>query len=248
LKSFRYFDIIMVAFVAVLLISNIASNKIVWFGQLSDFRLAFDGGTILFPLSYIFGDVLTEVYGYKRSRRVIWMGFGAAALMALVLWVVSLLPADPTAGEQTAVFNTALGSTPYIVIGSLVAFWAGEFSNSFVLAKMKVATKGRWLWMRTIGSTLVGEGIDTILFTTIAFALGGALLGAPMEGSLFWSIVIANYVFKVGVEVLFTPITYLIVGFLKRVEHEDYYDVNTDFNPFLLNPTDSPGTASARAS
>src|SRR5689334_19560883 len=107
----------MVAFVAVLLISNIASNKILWFGQIGDFRLAFDGGTILFPLSYIFGDVLTEVYGYRRSRRVIWMGFGATALMALVLWVVALLPADPTAGEQTAVFNTALGSTPYIVLG-----------------------------------------------------------------------------------------------------------------------------------
>lgn len=241
MKSFRYLDVIMVAFVAVLLVSNIASNKIVWFGFLGDFRLAFDAGTILFPLSYIFGDVLTEVYGYQRSRRVIWMGFGATALLAVVLWVVSLLPADPTAGDQTAVFNTALGSTPFIVLGSLIAFWAGEFSNSFVLAKMKIATKGKMLWARTIGSTLVGEAIDTVLFATIAFAIGGVLLGSPMDGSLFWSILIANYVFKVGVEVLFTPITYAIVGFLKRVEHEDYYDIGTNFNPFVLSPGDPAG-------
>jgi uncharacterized integral membrane protein (TIGR00697 family) len=237
-KSYRYLDVVTVAFVAVLLISNIASNKLVDLGWFT-----FDAGTLLFPLSYIFGDVLTEVYGYKRSRRVIWLGFAAAALMALVLWVVTLLPAAPDAGEQTAVFNTALGSTQYIVLGSLLAFWAGEFSNSIVLAKMKVAMKGRWLWMRTIGSTLVGEAIDTILFLTIAFAVGGALMGQPMDGSLFWTIVISNYIFKVGVEVLFTPITYAIVGFLKRAEREDYYDVNTDFNPFDLGIAPEPQTA-----
>ncbi|MEO5951432.1 MAG: queuosine precursor transporter [Chloroflexia bacterium] len=240
MKSFKYFDIVMVAFVAVLLISNIASNKLVDFGQFT-----FDAGTILFPLSYIFGDVLTEVYGYKRSRRVIWMGFGASALMALVLWFVTILPAAPNSGDQTAVFNTALGSTPYIVLGSLIAFWAGEFSNSIVLAKLKVAMKGKQLWVRTIGSTLIGEAIDTVLFITIAFAIGGALLGSPMEGSLFWTIMISNYIFKVGVEVLFTPITYAVVTFLKRAEHEDYYDTNTDFNPFTLSaPTNEPASVS----
>jgi uncharacterized integral membrane protein (TIGR00697 family) len=230
LKAYRYFDLVMAAFVAVLLISNIASNKIVTLGPFT-----YDAGTLLFPLSYIFGDVLTEVYGYRRSRRVIWTGFAAAALMAVVLWVVTLIPAAPDAGPNTDAFNAAVGSTPYIVLGSLIAFFAGEFSNSFILARMKVATNGRWLWARTIGSTIVGEAVDTILFLTIAFAIGGVLQGSPMEGALFWSIFWSNYVFKVGVEVLFTPITYGIVGFLKRAEHEDYYDRNTDFNPFTFD-------------
>ena len=234
MKSYRYLDLVMAAFVAVLLISNIASNKIVLFGTLT-----FDAGTLLFPLSYIFGDILTEVYGYKRSRRVIWTGFGATALMALVLWTVTLLPPAPDSGPQTAVFDQAIASTPYIVLGSLLAFWAGEFSNSFLLAKMKVATQGRWLWSRTISSTLVGQAIDTILFASIAFALGGLLLNSPMPGEIFWSIVISNYIFKVAVEVLFTPITYAIVGFLKRREQEDYYDTNTDFNPFKVSAADA---------
>ena len=230
MKAYRYFDLVMAAFVAVLLISNIASNKIVTLGPFT-----YDAGTLLFPLSYIFGDVLTEVYGYRRSRRVIWTGFAAAALMAVVLWVVTLIPAAPDAGPNTEAFNSAVGSTPYIVLGSLIAFFAGEFSNSFILARMKVVTNGRWLWSRTIGSTIVGEAVDTILFLTIAFAIGGVLQGSPMEGALFWSIFWSNYVFKVGVEVLFTPITYGIVGFLKRAEHEDYYDRNTDFNPFAFD-------------
>ncbi len=232
MKQFRYFDLVMVAFVAVLLISNIASNKLVQFGP-----FGYDGGTILFPLSYIFGDVLTEVYGYKRSRRVIWVGFGAAALMSLVLWFVTTLP--PLAGTeaQATAFNQALSTTPFIVLGSLIAYFAGEFSNSFVLAKMKILTNGRWLWTRTIGSTIVGEGVDTLLFATIAFAIGKALLGSPMEGGVFQQLVISNYIFKVGIEVLFTPITYLIVGFLKRKEQEDYYDVGTNFNPFIVSTT-----------
>ena len=230
MKAYRYFDLVMAAFVAVLLISNIASNKIVTLGPFT-----YDAGTLLFPLSYIFGDVLTEVYGYRRSRRVIWTGFASAALMAVVLWVVTLIPAAPDAGPNTEAFNSAVGSTPYIVLGSLIAFFAGEFSNSFILARMKVVTNGRWLWSRTIGSTIVGEAVDTILFLTIAFAIGGVLQGSPMEGALFWSIFWSNYVFKVGVEVLFTPITYGIVGFLKRAEHEDYYDRNTDFNPFAFD-------------
>lgn len=234
MKSFKYYDLVMAAFVAVLIISNIASNKIVPFGSVGNFDLTFDAGTILFPLSYIFGDVLTEVYGYKRSRRVIWTGFAAVGLLAVVIWLVTLLPVAPDSGPNSAVFDQAMASTPYIVLGSLVAFWAGEFSNSFVLARMKVLTKGRWLWSRTIGSTLVGEAVDTLLFAGIAFALGSALQGSPMSGSLFWSIIVSNYIYKVGVEVLFTPITYLAVAFLKRAEREDYYDVNTNFNPFLV--------------
>jgi uncharacterized integral membrane protein (TIGR00697 family) len=231
LKNYRYFDLVMAAFVTVLLISNVASNKFVSVGPFT-----YDAGTILFPLSYIFGDILTEVYGYKRSRRVIWTGFAASALMALVFWVVTLLPIPTDQGPlpQSEAFNIALNSTPFIVLGSLVAFFAGEFTNSYVLARLKVATRGRWLWSRTIGSTLVGQVVDTLIFLTIAFAIGGVILGSPMDGSLFWSIVISNYIFKVGVEVLFTPITYAIVGFLKRAEHEDYYDTHTNFNPFLL--------------
>ena len=240
MKNYRYFDLVMAAFVAVLLISNVASNKIVQLGPFT-----YDAGTILFPLSYIFGDILTEVYGYKRSRRVIWTGFAASALMALVFWVVTLLPipADQGPQPQSEAFNIALNSTPFIVLGSLVAFFAGEFTNSYVLARLKVATRGRWLWSRTIGSTLVGQVVDTLIFLTIAFAIGFAVLGSPMDGNLFWSIVISNYIFKVGVEVLFTPITYAIVGFLKRAEHEDYYDTHTDFNPFILSVRDDRDAA-----
>ena len=220
-QSYKYFDLIMALFVAVLLISNVASSKILELGPFT-----FDGGTLLFPISYIFGDILTEVYGYRRSRRVIWAGFGSAALMALVFAVVGALP--PAEGwENQAAYEAILGTTPRIVLGSLIAYFAGEFSNSYTLAKMKVLTEGRWLWTRTIGSTLVGEGVDTLLFVTIAFA-------GTMPASLFWSIVVSNYVFKVGLEAIMTPATYSITGFLKRTENEDVYDVDTDFNPFKL--------------
>lgn len=220
-KAFRYFDFIMASFVAVLLISNIASTKIVQVGPLT-----FDGGTVLFPLAYIFGDVLTEVYGYSRGRRVIWTGFVWIAIAALVFTMIDKMQPAPGWELQDA-FSAILGQTPRIVLGSMLAFWAGEFVNSYVLAKMKVATKGRWLWTRTIGSTLFGEGVDTVVFLLVAF--WGVL---PVD--LLVSIAISNYIFKVGIEVLFTPVTYGIVGFLKRKENEDYYDVNTDFNPFVL--------------
>lgn len=220
-KSFLYFDFIMASFVAVLLISNIASTKIVQVGPLT-----FDGGTVLFPLAYIFGDVLTEVYGYSRGRRVIWTGFVWIAIAALVFTMIDKMQPAPGWELQDA-FSAILGQTPRIVLGSMLAFWAGEFVNSYVLAKMKVATKGRWLWTRTIGSTLFGEGVDTVVFLLVAF--WGVL---PVD--LLVSIAISNYIFKVGIEVLFTPVTYGIVGFLKRKENEDYYDVNTDFNPFVL--------------
>jgi uncharacterized integral membrane protein (TIGR00697 family) len=221
-QRFRYYDLVMAAFVTVLLVSNIASAaRIVkiWF-------FTFDAGTLLFPLAYIFGDVLTEVYGYARARRVIWVGFGANALMSGLLMLIGLLPWAGF-GPSTSAYYEVLGFTPRIVAASLVAYWAGEFSNSFVLAKMKIWTKGRFLWSRTIGSTLVGQGVDTGVFILVAF------LGA-FRGSELLSLIISNYIFKVGVEILFTPITYLIVGGLKRAEGVDHYDYKTNFNPFHL--------------
>jgi len=220
-RSFRYLDFITAAFVAVLLVSNVASTKIVAFGPFS-----FDGGTLLFPLAYIFGDILTEVYGYARSRRVIWIGFFWLLAAAVVFAIVDWLPPAADWPNQDA-FNAILGQTPRIVAASLLAYFAGEFANSFVLAKMKVATEGRWLWMRTIGSTLVGEGIDTVVFVLVAFY-------GVLPNALLWAVLVSNYIFKVGVEVLFTPVTYRVVAFLKRAEHENYYDVDTDFNPFVV--------------
>jgi uncharacterized integral membrane protein (TIGR00697 family) len=222
-RSYRYLDFITAAFVAVLMISNTVSVK-----PVRVWLFTYDGGTILFPLSYIFGDILTEVYGYARSRRVIWSGFGACALMAIMYILVGRLP---TAGGWPFQkdYQNILGLAPRIVTASLIAYFAGEFSNSFILAKMKIWTRGRWLWTRTIGSTLVGELADTLLFVAIAF------LGAPgYPTRMLTAIVISNYIFKVGVEVLFTPATYWVVGFLKRREQEDYYDYQTDFNPFKL--------------
>jgi uncharacterized integral membrane protein (TIGR00697 family) len=218
-EQFRYFDILMALFVAVLLISNVASSKIVRLGSFS-----FDGGTLLFPLSYIFGDILTEVYGYRRSRRVIWTGFGAAALMSLTFMAVGALPPGEGWSGQEA-YELILGFTPRIVAASLVAYWAGEFTNSYIMARMKVLTGGHRLYLRTILSTVVGEGVDTLLFCGLAF-------GGVLPASLLRVVIISNYVFKVGVEVLATPLTYLAVGHLKRVEQSDVYDRDTDFNPF----------------
>jgi uncharacterized integral membrane protein (TIGR00697 family) len=218
-RRYRYIDIITASFVAVLLISNIASTKILNLGPFS-----FDGGTVLFPLAYIFGDVLTEVYGYRRSRRVIWTGFFWIFIAAAIFMLVDVLP--PAEGwELQSSYHAILGQTPRIVAASLVAYFAGEFSNSFILAKLKLATRGRWLWTRTIGSTLVGEAIDTAIFLTIAF-------WGTMPSTLLTAVFISNYVFKVGVEVLFTPVTYAVAGYLKKVEQEDYYDRDTNFSPF----------------
>ena len=232
MKQYRYFDLIMAVFVTVLVLSNIASSaKIVDLGfSLFNVPMAFDAGTILFPVSYIFGDVLTEVYGYKRSRRVIWAGFACLALSAFVFWIVGILPGEATwqgyAGD--AAYSVILGgmSTGGIVLASLAGYWMGEFSNSFVLAKMKVLTNGRWLWTRTIGSTLVGELVDSIMFVVIASAFG------VFPWSLFLTLTVTNYLFKCGVEVLMTPVTYGVVGFLKKMENEDFYDRETNFNPF----------------
>ena len=221
-RSYNYLGTIGVLFVAVLLISNVAASKIVQIGWLS-----FDGGTLLFPLSYIFGDVLTEVYGYKSSRPVIWLGFLCAFMMSALFFIVGLLLASPEWGNQEA-YDAILGFVPRIVGASLIAYLAGEFCNSYVLAKMKILTKGRWLWTRTIGSTLVGELVDSALFVTIAFAgLFSTVLLATM--------IISNHLFKTAVEVIFTPATYKTVAWLKKKESEDYYDFGTNFSPFVLN-------------
>lgn len=230
--NYRYFDLIMAAFVAVLIISNVASSaKIVdWGFDLFGVRMAFDAGTLLFPVSYIFGDVLTEVYGYRRSRRVIWTGFVCLALSSLIFWVVRWLPGEAEwqgyAGQDA--FDAILGgmSSGGIVLASLLGFWSGELSNSFVLAKMKLLTNGKWLWTRTIGSTLVGELVDTLAF------IGIASLFNVFPWSLFLTLVLTNYLFKCGVEALMTPVTYRIVRLLKNAENEDFYDYNTNFNPF----------------
>ena len=232
LRVYRYYDWIMALFITVLLVSNIASSaKIVdWGVSIFGLRLAFDAGTILFPISYIFGDVLTEVYGFRRSRRVIWTGFAMLALSALVFWLVKIMPGETTwegyAGQGA--FDSILGgmSTGGIVIASLVAYLVGEFSNSVVLARMKVLTRGRWLWSRTIGSTLIGEGVDSLIFILVA-TLAGVF---PWE--LFGSLVLSNYIFKTSIEVVMTPLTYRIVNALKRAENEDYFDTHTRFNPF----------------
>ncbi|GAA5336059.1 MULTISPECIES: queuosine precursor transporter [Thermus] len=220
----RYLDLITALFATVLLVSNVASTKLVVLGPFT-----FDGGTLLFPLAYIFGDVLTEVYGYRKSRRVIWIGFLALVLATLTFQWVAALP-TPEDGESRRfgeAFGLLLGLTPRIVLGSLLAYFAGEFANAYVLAKLKVRTGGRFFWLRALSSTLVGQGLDTGLFLLVAFY--GVL---PSEVLL--AVFLSNYVFKVGVEALMLPITYGVVGFLKRAEGLDVYDKDTDFNPFRL--------------
>jgi uncharacterized integral membrane protein (TIGR00697 family) len=221
MRQYKFYDIILGLFVAVLLISNVASTKILRLGPFT-----FDGGTILFPISYIFGDILTEVYGYRNSRRVIWTGFFAAFVMSVIFIIVGKLPSAPGWANQEA-YDKILGLTPRIVVASLLAYFSGEFSNSYTLARMKILTRGRWLWTRTIGSTIIGEGVDTLLFVMIAFY-------GVLPGNLLLAVIISNYVFKVGFEVAFTPLTYLVVASLKRVEEVDTYDYNTNFNPFVL--------------
>jgi uncharacterized integral membrane protein (TIGR00697 family) len=233
MKQYRFFDLIMAVFVTVLVVSNIASSaKIVdWGFNLFGLPMAFDAGTILFPISYIFGDILTEVYGYKRSRRVIWVGFACLALSAFIFWIVRVIPGEATwqgyAGDDA--YNAILGgmSTGGIVLASLAGYWTGEFTNSFILAKMKVLMEGHWLWARTIGSTIFGQLVDTVVFVVVASAFG------VFPWSLFLTLTITNYLFKCGVEALMTPVTYAVVDSLKRAENEDYYDRGTNFNPFV---------------
>lgn len=223
----RYFDFVMAAFVAILLLSNvIGAGKVaqVWLPGLGYWP--FGAGILFFPVSYVIGDVLTEVYGYARARRVIWAGFVAVAFMAFMSWIVVALPPAPDWGNQAA-YETVFGQVPRIVFASMIAFWAGEFVNSYVLARMKIATAGRHLWMRTIGSTIAGEGVDSLIFYPLAF------LGAPgWTTGLVLTVLVTQWMLKVGWEVLLTPVTYLAVGFLKRREGIDVYDSGTDFTPF----------------
>lgn len=218
----RYFDIVAMVFVAVLLISTIAAQKLFAFGP---FTLT--AGILVFPLSYIFGDTLTEVYGYARARRVVWIGFACNAFLALTLVVAVALP--PASGwpfqEQ---FATALGMVPRIVLASLLAYLVGEFANSYVLARLKVWSEGRHLWLRTIGSTVVGQALDTVVFVLVAFA-------GILPPSVLLATALSGYAFKVVYEILATPLTYAVVGFLKRREGIDHYDKETNFTPFKIN-------------
>jgi queuosine precursor transporter len=225
-RHYRFYDLVMAAFVTVLLCSNlIGPGKVCLVAG-----VAFGAGNVFFPISYIFGDVLTEVYGYARARKVIWAGFGAQAFAAIMGLAVVHFPADPrvpyNATMQPAL-ETIFGNTWRIVSASMLAYWAGDFANSYVLAKMKLLTRGRYLWSRTIGSTLVGQAIDSLIFYPLAF------LGIwPAETMV--RVIVFNCIFKVSIEVVLTPLTYLIVNFLKRAEREDYYDRNTNFTPFSL--------------
>ncbi len=228
LRTFKYYDFIMAGYVCILLCSNLigpAKVSTVHVPVWGD--VTFMAGVLFFPISYIFGDILTEVYGYARDRRVVWAGFGAlvfASVMAAV--IVALPPADWWAAKQPAV-EVVFGNTPRIVAASIIAFWCGSFVNSYVLAKMKIWTAGRWLWTRTVGSTLCGELVDSALFYVIAFY--GLWSSVQLVEVTF-----TQYVLKSGWEILATPATYKVVAFLKRVEHEDFYDRDTDFTPFSL--------------
>jgi uncharacterized integral membrane protein (TIGR00697 family) len=221
-RTYRYYDLVMAAFVTVLLCANlIGASKVATL-----FGFTFGAGVLFFPISYIFGDVLTEVYGYARARKVVWAGFGAMIFASFMSFVILRFP--PAEGwPHQAAFETVFGGTPRIVMASLVAYFCGEFCNSFVLAKMKVRTDGRMLWLRTIGSTIVGEAVDSLIFYPLAF------LGV-WSPDLVLEVMISNYVLKVAWEAVMTPFTYRIVNFLKRAEHEDYFDRNTDFTPFSL--------------
>ena len=231
-SRYRYYDLVLAGFVAVLLCSNLIGTA-----KVSELTLPIVGGVfvfgvgnIFFPISYIFGDVLTEVYGYARARRVIWAGFIAMVFASVMAYVVVNLPASATepfnATLQPAI-EVVFGNTWRIAVASIAAFWVGDFVNAYVLARMKVVTQGRWLWMRTIGSTLVGQAVDSMIFYPIAFA-------GIWAGETLFAVIAFNWFFKVMVEVLMTPLTYATVGWLKRHEHEDYYDTDTNFTPFSL--------------
>ena len=225
---FRYFDFVMAAFVAIILLSNVlGAGKVaeIWLPGF-DIYWPFGAGILFFPVSYVIGDVLTEVYGYARARRVIWAGFVALVFMAFMSWVVVALPPAPE-WENQAAYETIFGQVPRIVFASMLAFWAGEFVNSYVLARMKVWTGGKHLWTRTIGSTVAGQGVDSLIFYPLAF--WGAAGWTP---DLVLKVLVTQWVLKVSWEALLTPVTYAVVGFLKRREGVDVFDEGTDFTPF----------------
>jgi queuosine precursor transporter len=219
LRQFRHLDKLLLVFVTILLVSNIVAPKLVRVGP-----FLFSGAQLLFPITYIFGDVFTEVYGYAASRRAIWSGFFASALLSLLSAIIIALPPAPDWHGQAA-YEEVLGMTPRIFVASLIAYWAGEFANSFVMARLKVAASGRYLWMRTIGSTMVGQAVDSALVMTIAF------VGIYSARQII-TLIISGYLFKVIYEAAATPVTYLVVNTLKRHEGVDILDTDTNFNPF----------------
>ncbi len=235
-RVYEYYDLLMTGFVTVLLCANLIGPAKVGYitfpfsiPLLGD-NLSFGAGNLFFPLGYIFGDVLTEVYGYARARKVIWAGFGAMLFATGMAWVIVHLPPSPNEPFNTIVqpaIETIFGNTWRIVCASIIAFWAGDFVNSYVMAKMKILTQGRWLWTRTIGSTVLGQGVDSMLFYPLAF------MGIWTFDTLL-GVVVFNWIFKITVEIVMTPVTYVVVNKLKRAENEDYLDVATDFTPFSL--------------
>jgi queuosine precursor transporter len=228
-RQYRYYEFVMAAFVTVLICSNLIGPAKIAQVELPLFGAAtFGAGVLFFPISYVFGDILTEVYGYARSRRVIWAGFAGLAFASFMAWVVVSLPPAPFWKNQAA-YEIAFGQAWRIALASLIAFFCGEFVNSYVLAKMKILTSGRWLWTRTIGSTIFGEGIDSLIFYPLAFYGTGIIPDDKLP-----LVMLAQFVTKTGVEVVFTPATYVVVAWLKRVEQEDYYDRDTDFTPFSV--------------
>jgi queuosine precursor transporter len=229
LRDFRYYDICVHIFVVILLISNLVAAKII---QVGPFQIS--GALLLFPLTYIFGDIFTEVYGYSGSRRAIWIGFFASTLLAVLAKIIVVLPPAPEFLHQEA-YAIVFDAVPRAILGSLAAFWAGEFTNSYVLAKMKLYTGGKYLWTRTVGSTVVGQAVDTTIVITIIFA-GNASWGTIAN------LILSGYVAKVAYEALMTPVTYLVVNALKRAEGIDVFDVATDFNPFSKAKADEVAT------
>jgi uncharacterized integral membrane protein (TIGR00697 family) len=223
-RHFRYYDFVMAAFVAVLLLSNVIGAAKPAALNINNEEWVFGAGILFFPLGYVIGDVLTEVYGYARARRVIWAGFAGLIFMAFMSWVVVLLP--PAAGwEGQAAYEAVFGQVWRIVFASITAFWAGEFVNSYVMARMKIWTGGKHLWSRTIGSTVVGQGIDSLIFYPLAF-------WGVWSNSQVITVMITNWLLKVGWEVVLTPVTYAVVGWLKRKEGVDIFDEGTNFTPF----------------
>ncbi len=220
-KNSNLFLYIAICFVVILLISNTVAVKII---QVGPFSLT--GATFIFPISYIFGDILTEVYGYKASRKIIWAGFLALIIMSFFYWLVQILPSAPFWNNQKA-YEIILGAVPRIVLGSVIGYFVGEFSNSYVMSKMKILTNGKYLWTRTVGSTVIGEAIDSILFVLISF------LGIiPLSGLI--SMILSIYIIKVVYEILITPVTYIVVRKLKYIEGIDVYDKGINYNPFTF--------------
>jgi uncharacterized integral membrane protein (TIGR00697 family) len=234
-RQYRYLDALTTTFVVVLLVANLVAQKLVRIGPIGPLpAFTTSGAMVLFPITYIFGDIFTEIYGYAASRRAIWLGFFGTALMYGVSAFVIWLPADPEFRNQAA-FVTIFGILPRILIASLLAFWAGEFANSFTMAKLKLLTRGKYLWTRTVGSTIVGQAVDTTLVVALTFA-------GMFSAHKLIQIIVTGYLLKVAYEILATPLTYLVINWLKRAEGIDTFDTRTNFNPFRFasNTTEKP--------